>query len=64
MSAAHAQHGGLLPARTGHAAHHLGLPRRMVLTLLQHESTARCGITAKRLKTGWDYRYLLQVLAG
>jgi hypothetical protein len=45
MSAAHAQHVGLL------------------LTLLQHESTARCGIKAKRLKAGWDHRYLLQVLA-
>ena len=45
MSAAHAQHVGLL------------------LTLLQHESTTRCGIKAKRLKAGWDHRYLLQVLA-
>ncbi len=43
------------------AAHapHVGL----LLTLLQHESTARCGITATRLKAGWDHRYVLQVLA-
>ena len=48
---------------TGHAAHNLALLRRIALTLLQHESTARCGIKAKRLKAGWDHRYLLQVLA-
>ena len=49
--------------RTGHAAHNLALRRRSALTLLQHESTARCGIKAKRLKAGWDHRYVLQVLA-
>jgi len=49
--------------RTGHAAHNLALLRRIALTLLQHESTARCGIKAKRLKAGWDHRYVLQVLA-
>jgi hypothetical protein len=49
--------------RTGHAAHNLAQLRRIALTLLQHESTARCGIKAKRLKAGWDHRYLLQVLA-
>ncbi len=50
--------------RTGHAAHNLALLRRIALTLLQHEPTARCGIKAKRLKAGWDHRYLLKVLAG
>jgi len=49
--------------RTGHAAHHLALRRRMALTLLQHASTARCGITATHLKASWDHRYVLQVLA-
>ena len=49
--------------RTGHATHNLALLRRIALALLQHESTARCGIKAKRLKAGWDHRYLLQVLA-
>jgi hypothetical protein len=55
MSAAHAQHVGLL-LRTGHAAHNLALLRRIALTLLQHESTTRCGINAKRLKAGWAPR--------
>jgi predicted transposase YbfD/YdcC len=50
--------------RAGHAAHNLALLRRIALTLLQHEPTARCGIKAKRLKAGWDHRYLLTVLAG
>jgi predicted transposase YbfD/YdcC len=48
--------------RAGHAAHNLALLRRIALTLLQHESSARCGIKAKRLKAGWDHRYLLKVL--
>jgi hypothetical protein len=64
MSAAHGQHVGLLLVRTGHAAHNLALPRRIVLTLPRHESTTRCGIKAKRLKAGGDHRYVLQVLAG
>jgi hypothetical protein len=63
MSAARAQHVGLLLVRTGHAAHNLALLRRSALTLLQHESTARCGIKANRLKAGWDHRYVLQILA-
>jgi hypothetical protein len=32
--------------RTGHAAHNLALLRRIALTLLQHASMTRCGITA------------------
>jgi hypothetical protein len=62
MSAPHAQHVRLL-VRTGHAAHTLALPRRSALTLLRHESTARCEIKAKRLKAGWDHRYVPQVPA-
>jgi hypothetical protein len=62
MSAAHAQHVGLL-VRTGHAAHNLAPLRRIALTLPQHESTARCGIEANRPKAGWDHRSSLQVLA-
>jgi hypothetical protein len=64
MSAAHGQHVGLLLVRTGHAAHNLALPRRIALMLPRHESTTRCGIKVKRLKAGWDHRYVLQVLAG
>ncbi len=63
MSAAHAQQVGLLLVRTVHAAHNLALLRRIALTLLQHESTAGRAVNAKRLKAGWDQRYLLQILA-
>ena len=63
MSAAHAQQEGLL-VRTGHAAHHLALPRRGALTLRRHESTTRCGINATRRKAGGDHRSVLQALAG
>ncbi len=49
--------------RAGHVAHNLALPRRIALTLLQHEPTAHCGTKAKRLKARWDHRYLLKILA-
>ncbi len=38
--------------------------RPIALALLRHEKTARCGITARRLRAGWDLPYLLKVLAG
>jgi predicted transposase YbfD/YdcC len=50
--------------RSGHAAHNLALLRHIALNLLRREQSARCGIKAKRLKAGWDHRYLLTVLAG
>jgi hypothetical protein len=63
MSAAHAQHVGLLLVRTGRVAHNPALLRRIAPTLLQHQSTARCGITANRRKAGGDHRSLLPALA-
>ncbi|HEY7835542.1 MAG TPA: ISAs1 family transposase, partial [Ktedonobacterales bacterium] len=38
--------------------------RRIALHLLQRETTARCGVKAKRLKAAWSEDYLLKVLAG
>jgi len=49
--------------RVGHAAHNLAVLRHIALTLLRRERTARIGIKAKRLKAGWDHRYLRRVLA-
>jgi predicted transposase YbfD/YdcC len=51
-------------ARVGHSAHNLAVLRHIALNLLRHETTARCGIKARRLKAGWDHQYLLKVLAG
>ncbi len=49
--------------RAAHAAPNLAVLRHSALTLLRQERTARIGVKAKRLKAGWDHRYLLKVLA-
>jgi len=49
-------------ARIGNAAQNLSRVRRIALTLLKHERTAKVGIKCKRLKAGWDADYLLRVL--
>ena len=48
--------------RVGHAAHNLAILRRFALNLLRQETTARLGITAKRLQAAWSEPYLLRVL--
>jgi len=50
-------------ARTGESARNMAVLRHRALNLLRRESTARCGIKARRLKAGWDHQYLLNVLA-
>lgn len=49
--------------RKDHAPQNLGLLRRLALTLLKQETTAKVGVQAKRRKAGWDEDYLLKVLA-
>lgn len=49
-------------ARIGHGAENLSRVRRLALTLLKQETTAKIGIKAKRLLAGWDENYLLRVL--
>lgn len=48
--------------RIGNAAENLSRVRRLALTLLKQETTAKVSIKAKRLMAGWDENYLLKVL--
>lgn len=50
--------------RKGNGAQNFAVLRHIALNLLKQETTAKCGIRAKRLKAGWDEDYLLKVLTG
>jgi predicted transposase YbfD/YdcC len=48
--------------RKDHAPENLATLRRLALSLLKQERTAKCGLKAKRLMAGWNEAYLLKVL--
>ncbi len=48
--------------RTGNGAANLAIVRHIALNLLKQEKRCTLGIKGKRLKAGWDERYLLKVL--
>lgn len=50
--------------RTGHAAENFSRLRRLSINLLKAETTQKVGLASKRLRCGWDHRYLLKVLTG
>ena len=49
--------------RKGDGAQNFSFLRRLALTLLKREKTAKGGLKVKRHKAGWDTGYLLKVLA-
>ena len=46
----------------GHGAQNFAILRHIALNALKQETTAKVGIKNKRLKAGWDERYLAKVL--
>jgi len=48
--------------RTGNAAANLALVRRLAVSALQREKSLKRGVGTKRLRAGWNERYLLKVL--
>ena len=51
-------------ARAGASAENLVVLRHIAVNLLKQEQSAMVGIKNKRLKAGWDERYLRKVIAG
>jgi predicted transposase YbfD/YdcC len=48
--------------RRDHAPANMATLRHLALNLLRREKTAKVGVRAKRLKAGWDERYLARLL--
>ena len=48
--------------RKDHAPGNLSLLRRIALNLLRRDTSTKAGVNAKRLKAGWDERYLTNLL--
>ena len=51
-------------ARKDHSAENLGMVRRIALSLLKKEKTAKGGVACRRKRAGWSNAYLLRVLQG
>lgn len=49
--------------RKGHADENFAIVRHIALNKLKNEKSCKRGIKAKRKKAGWDFEYLIKVLA-
>lgn len=49
--------------RKGYGAQNFAVLRHLALNLLEQDTTAKCGIKAKRKKAGWNKDFLLNILA-
>lgn len=49
--------------RVDHGAENVAILRRIALNLLRRDTTTKAGTKARRLKAGWDERYLLHLLS-
>jgi hypothetical protein len=47
--------------RSGFAAQNYSLISRIALNMLKNDKTTKVGIRGKRLKAGWDNRYLIKI---
>jgi predicted transposase YbfD/YdcC len=48
--------------RSGFAAQNYSILNRIALNLLKNEKTTKVGVRGKRLKAGWDNKYLCSLL--
>jgi len=48
--------------RAGHAAQNMAVVRRLALSLLEQDDSLSVGVKNKRLRAGWDHKYLRTVL--
>jgi predicted transposase YbfD/YdcC len=51
-------------ARVGNSAANLSTIRHIALNLINKEKTAKVGVKTKRLKAGWNERYLQKIIRG
>ena len=49
--------------RVGQGAENLASLRHLATNLLKQETTVKIGVRAKRMRCGWDHRYLRKVLS-
>lgn len=49
-------------ARIGHAAKNLALVRKIALNLIRQETKTKGSVRTKRLRAGWNFDYLLDIL--